>query len=83
MVGCQLAPIAELQRLAAAAGRQPLAVVHMKTLPLADLPAAVAMAQAYAAAGVTHLVHTQGVQDEREFGEVVDALCGRIQPQCV
>lgn len=79
-----LAPqIAELQRLAASAGRAPLAVVQMKTLPLADPPAAIEMANAYAAAGVTHLVHTQGVRDEREFGQMVEVLCGKIQPNLI
>ena len=79
-----LAPqIAELQRLAASAGRAPLAVVQMKTLPLADPPAAIEMANAYAAAGVTHLVHTQGVCDEREFGQMVEVLCGKIQPNLI
>lgn len=74
--------VEDLQRQAAAAGRAPLAVVHMKTLPLQDLPAAVAMAQAYAAAGVTHLVHTQGVRDEAEYAGVVNTLCEHIQPAC-
>jgi probable F420-dependent oxidoreductase len=77
-----LAPhVADLQQRAADAGRAPLEVVMMKTLPLADPPAALALAQAYREAGVTHLVHTQGVRDEREFGSVVDILCGALQPQ--
>ncbi len=71
--------VAEFQRLAANAGRPALDVVQMKTLPLADPPAALAMAEAYAEAGVTHLVHTQGVRDEKEFATMVDVLCSRIQ----
>ena len=72
--------VQELHRLAAAAGRSRLDVVHMKTLPLGDPPAALAMAQAYVDAGVTHLVHTQGVRDEVEFAAMVDVLCNKIQP---
>ncbi|MGE3597015.1 MAG: TIGR03619 family F420-dependent LLM class oxidoreductase [Dehalococcoidia bacterium] len=71
--------VAELQRLGADAGRAPLEVVHMKTLPLSDLMAAQDLARAYANVGVTHLVHTQGVQDEKEFAVVVDSLCRAIQ----
>lgn len=71
--------IAELQRLAASEGRSALEVVHMKSLPLDDPPAALAMAAAYAEVGVTHLVHPQGVKDEKEFGTMVDTLCTGIQ----
>lgn len=70
--------IAELQRFATIAGRSPLEVVHMKTLPLEDPPAARDLARAYAEAGVTRLVHTQGVQDEREFATIVDSICREI-----
>ena len=72
--------IAELQRLATVAGRPRLAVVQMKTLPLEDPPAALALARAYRDVGVTHLVHTQGVRDEHEFAKMTDILCSRIQP---
>ncbi len=76
----ELAPhVRTLQTLAQEAGRSPLEVVHMKTLPLADPPAAIALAQAYAEAGVTHLVHTQGVADETAFAMMVDALCTQVQ----
>lgn len=71
--------IEELQRLATAAGRPALAVVQMKTLPLEDPPAALALAQAYRDVGVTHLVHTQGVRDEREFARMTDTLCVKIK----
>lgn len=76
----ELAPHARtLQTMAREAGRPPLEVVLMKTLPLADPPAAFAMAQAYADAGVTHLVHTQGVADERAFADMVEVLCTTLQ----
>ena len=76
---CALTPqIAELQRLAAAAGYAPPVVVQMKTLLLGDPPAAVEMANAYAAAGVIYLVRTRGARDEHEFGQVVNVLCGMI-----
>ena len=70
--------VAELQRVAMIGGLSPLEVVHMKTLPLNDPPAARELACAYAEAGVTHLVHTQGVKDEREFATVVDSICREI-----
>ena len=76
-----LAPhIVELQRQAQAAGRPPLAVVHMKTLPLADTNAALDLARAYADVGVTHLVHTQGVESADEFANVTALLCAKIKP---
>lgn len=75
--------VAELQRLAAAAGRPRMEVIHMKTLPLADPPAALALAQAYAEAGVTQLVHTQGARDHKEFATMVEVLCGKIQCEVI
>ncbi len=73
--------IEQLNRLAADAGRPPMEVVHMKTLPLSDPPAALEMAQAYASAGVTQLVHTQAYADIDEYKRVVDQLCGQIGTQ--
>lgn len=74
-----LAPhVIALQALAAEAGRPPLEVVHMKTPSLADPPAALALAQAYAAVGVTHLVHTLGVTDAAAFAAMVDTLCEQV-----
>jgi len=78
----ELAPhVEELQRLASDAGRPAMEVVLMKTLPLNDPPAALALARAYAEVGVTHLVHTQGVPDASEFAAVVDSLCEHVLPQ--
>lgn len=76
-----LAPhIADLNARAVAAGRPAPAIVQMKTLPLADPPAAIALAQAYRDIGVTHLVHTQGVRGVSEFEDMVGTLCERIAP---
>jgi alkanesulfonate monooxygenase SsuD/methylene tetrahydromethanopterin reductase-like flavin-dependent oxidoreductase (luciferase family) len=76
----ELAPhVEELQSRAREAGRPAMEIVLMKTLPLNDPPAALELASAYARAGVTHLVHTQGVADPREFATVVDRLCGHVR----
>jgi hypothetical protein len=75
-----LAPhITELNRQAAAAGRSPLAVVAMKTLPLEDRAAAAAMAREYKAAGVTHLVHTQGYTSVAQYAEVIQQIDSEVR----
>lgn len=76
----ELAPqVAELQERAAAAGRGSMAVVAMKTLPLAEPDAAAELACAYRDAGVTHLVHTQGYDSPAQYGEVVEQVDGDIR----
>lgn len=62
------------------AGREAPAIVAMKTLPLDDREAAVAYAQAFRDAGVTHLVHTQGFEDPADYARVVGILDREIRP---
>ncbi|MCW5889289.1 MAG: TIGR03619 family F420-dependent LLM class oxidoreductase [bacterium] len=73
-----LAPqIAELRRQCAAAGRPAPRIVAVTRLDLADRPAATARAQAFAAAGVTDLVHGwryAGYDDFRTAAEALAAL---------
>lgn len=73
--------IPELQDQAKRAGREPLEVVAMKTLPLDDIPRAVDYAGEFAEVGVGHLVHTQRYDDAREYQRNVDTLCSRILPE--
>ena len=72
--------IPELQKLAEEAGREPLEIIAMKTLPLDDPPRAVDYAGAFAAVGVHHLVHTQRYDDAAEYRRNIDVLCDRILP---
>lgn len=73
------APIAELTSRARDAGREPLAVVAMKTLPLDDPPAAAAMARAFRDVGVTQLVHTQGYDSPAHYAEIVEQIDREIR----
>lgn len=72
--------IADLQQQAADAGRDPLRVVTMKTLPLENLSEAIELAQGYRDAGATDLVHTQGYSNPSEYQAMVDIICSDIQP---
>ncbi len=72
--------VADLQQRAADAGRGPLEVIAMKTLPLHDLPAAIELAQAYREAGATQLVHTQGYENPAQYQDIVSTVTGAIQP---
>lgn len=72
--------VKDFHQRTADAGRAPLQVVAMKTLPLDNLPAAVEMAQAYRDAGVTHLVHTQGYDTPAQYQAIVDIVCREIRP---
>jgi alkanesulfonate monooxygenase SsuD/methylene tetrahydromethanopterin reductase-like flavin-dependent oxidoreductase (luciferase family) len=75
-----LAPlIARLHEAGAAAGRDGLEVVMMKTLPMADRAAAVEMARAYQQAGVTHLIHVQPYDSPQQFAEVLAQFDGEIR----
>jgi probable F420-dependent oxidoreductase len=60
-------PIAELQALAAKAGRPPQEVVMATSLPLDDPPRAAEAARAYAEVGVTRLVHGWRYADASAF----------------
>ena len=65
---------------AAAAGRTPLEVIAMKTLPLDDPPAAINLAVSYREAGATHLVHTQDYETPSDYQAIVDQITGSVQP---
>jgi probable F420-dependent oxidoreductase len=71
---------AKLLELAAEAGKPPPTIVAMKTLPLEDPPAAVAMAQAYAEAGCVEFVHAGGYPDATAYRKRVDLLANKIIP---
>jgi len=72
--------IVQLQEFCQAAGRSPLEVIAMKTLPLADLPQAVDYARQFQDAGVTHLVHTQGYETVAEYRRTIAVLEEQIRP---
>jgi len=72
--------VADFNRQTADAGREPLQVVAMKTLPLDNLDEAVELAQAYRDAGATTLVHTQGYDNPAQYQELVDIVCSEIRP---
>lgn len=72
--------VAQLRDLEREAGREPLEVIAMKTLPLADPPKAVDYARQFAEAGATHLVHTQGYADAAEYRHTIETLEQRILP---
>lgn len=72
--------IVRLQELCKEAGRAPLEVIAMKTLPLTDLPKAVDYARQFRDAGVTHLVHTQGYENVAEYQRTIAALEEKIRP---
>jgi probable F420-dependent oxidoreductase len=72
--------VIQLQELCQAAGRPPLEVIAMKTLPLADLPRAKDYARQFQAVGVTHLVHTQGYETVAEYRRTIALLEEQIRP---
>ena len=77
------APAKELRRRFAEAGRETPEIVAMKTLPLEDPPEAIEMAQAFAAAGATHLVHTGPYAGPQGFAARIDALATHLLPALV
>ena len=72
--------IPEFHQMSQAAGRPPLDVVAMKTLPIDDPPKAIDYALQFADAGVGHLVHTQAYQDAAEYRRNVDILEEKVRP---
>lgn len=72
--------VADFNSQTAAAGREPLQVVAMKTLPLDNLSEAVDLAVAYRDAGATCLVHTQHYDTPDQYRKFVDIVCEEIQP---
>ncbi|MGE0824612.1 MAG: TIGR03619 family F420-dependent LLM class oxidoreductase [Candidatus Binatia bacterium] len=69
-----------LHQMRAEAGRPPLEVIAMKTLPIADPPKAVAYARQFLDVGVTHLVHTQGYESAAEYRRNIEVLEEKIRP---
>lgn len=74
------AHVETLNRTAAEAGREKLAVVAMKTLPLDRPHEAIELARAYRDAGATHFVHTQSYSSPDEYQAIVEQLDGDIRP---
>ena len=74
-----IAPIIDLQQRAKDAGKGKMEVIAMKTLPLASPGEATELAQAYQAAGVTQLVHTQGYDSPDQYAEIVSQIDGEIR----
>lgn len=73
----ELAPlIAQLRDAMAAAGKPAPEVVLLTRLPLDDRAQATARAQAFAAIGVTRIVHGWRYADDAEFRRACDALAG-------
>ncbi len=71
--------IATLQALAAAGGKPAVEVVLLTTLALDDAARAAAQAQAFAACGVTRLVHAWRYPDARAFAHAADVLNTRVR----
>ena len=72
--------IEQLHQLSAEAGRPPLEVIAMKTLPIDDPPKAVAYAHQFLAVGVSHIVHTQGYESVTEYRRNIEVLEEKIRP---
>lgn len=72
--------VTDFNTQAADAGREPLEVVAMKTLPLDNMNEAIELAQGYRDAGATHFVHTQNYNSPSEYQEIVDTVTEGIQP---
>ena len=72
--------IVKLREMCQAAGRPPLEVVAMKTLPLADLAQAQDYAQEFKEAGVTHLVHMQEHTSVAQYRRTIALLEEKIRP---
>ncbi len=72
--------IDQLHQLCAEAGRPPLEVIAMKTLPIKDPPKAVAYARQFLDIGVSHIVHTQGYESVAEYRRNIEVLEEKIRP---
>ena len=72
--------IEQLHQLSAEAGRPPLEVIAMKTLPIEDPPKAVAYARQFLDIGVSHIVHTQGYESVAEYRRNIEVLEEKIRP---
>lgn len=74
------AGVAQLEAMAAEAGRQRPWIIAMKTLPLESPGAAVDLVAEYAAAGVDEVVHAGAYADLAAWQARIDALAGEIMP---
>jgi probable F420-dependent oxidoreductase len=72
--------VERLSAMAQEAGRPPLEIIAMKTLPIDDPPKAIDYANQFAEAGATHLVHTQGYESAAEYRRNVEILEEKIRP---
>ena len=72
--------IEQLHEMSAEAGRPPLEVIAMKTLPIDDPPKAVDYAHQFLAVGVSHIVHTQGYESVTEYRRNIEVLEEKIRP---
>jgi alkanesulfonate monooxygenase SsuD/methylene tetrahydromethanopterin reductase-like flavin-dependent oxidoreductase (luciferase family) len=72
------APIAELGRAAAAAGKPRPEVIAVGALPVGDPGALEARVRALAAVGVTRVVHAWRYADAHAFGRVAEALVAAV-----
>jgi probable F420-dependent oxidoreductase len=72
--------IEQLHEMSAQAGRPPLEVIAMKTLPIDDPPKAVDYAHQFLAVGVSHIVHTQGYESVTEYRRTIAVLEEKIRP---
>jgi len=75
-----VAPMADLKSFAEEAGKSTPTVIAMKTLPLDDIDAAIALAGAYADAGVEEIVHADGYPNAESYRRRIEALVERVIP---
>ena len=68
------APVEELQRMMAAAGRPPAQIAVLTTLPFDDFDRAVLRAREFAGIGATHLIHGWRYADTAAFEKVAVAM---------
>ena len=73
-------PIAELNAMAAAAGKPAPIVTAMLTLPLDDPPRAADQAAALRAAGATGLVHAWRYPDADAFARAAETMATHVRP---
>ncbi len=74
------APKSKLAELADNVGKPSPIIIAMKTLPLGDVDEAVEMAQAFAEAGCSEVVHADGYPDAAAYRQRIETLVERIIP---
>jgi len=76
-----VAPVAELRRMFAEAGKPPPRIVVLTSLPLADPSAAAALARGFVAAGATGIIHgTPRYPDAAAFARDAEVLAAHVLP---